>query len=788
MSSPINFIDSQDSQDSLHDTPVRDFGKQDVVKRDMTPKPLAKLLPQSSASSRITSARQSAEKQRPKTTPKARLRHNDSQIHFAAIASSSPFVPEVDDLQLLTEHQKEVKERQAGEVVAIFSDLRSSPRSRSRKGNQKSPPKLVFTGGHHSHPKLDADHDGSPMLPSDNALMKDVLGSSPTPTPRSNRRVIPELVSDFEPPSSPPSLPPTATSTVVADRQSEPPITPSNIMQGQNQSENAEENFLLQTKDDEETIKRKRPKSINSGEESEVEAGTSIPDHPDLSDVLPFSDVDMFVDAPSEPVGETPAVEGGVERSLADVANIPSHLLSRPQADTQPNLDKSVQQFATPLEVRGTPTRIQSHGASSQEDGISGIMDSFYNEPTSFLSNEDDQIAAQLVNDLERASQQASPQKHEQSETKRQTTKRGRKRKSDFESLQRNSKRAKSLSSTQGIEVVVETRKPGDINDCVIVDSRSAVSGLSALPQEVKQERSPSPSGDIRAVAKAHETETNKTRRTRRSTGGAPSFQALPPSSRKRRVVTDAVKIEKDGDVNYIIAPSSRKRRSGRFSQASTDNSQTQDISSGEDYKNSAEVSYDRLSPESSSRDRNSQDRSGSQAQSEVMDQEQDGNQLNDIAAPHQEDEQSETTPRDLGVDDSAVAEGRAPPHLANEALPRTLRKRGRQSKRHEAESPRVAGSAEISLDEEKRKSKRQAKESDRHVKEDDVAMQQEDNPDAAHASRSSARGLLGSFRQLLGDIERVVFGEAEERELTGLVFEFGQKLHESGRRRRMDS
>ena len=786
MSSPINFIDSHDSEDSLHDTPVRDFGKRDAVKRDITPKPLAKLLPQSSASSRRISVRQSAERQKPKMTPKARLRHNDSQIHFAAIASSSPIAPEADDSQLLTEHQKEVKDRQGREAAAIFSDLRSSPRSRPRKGDKKSPPKLVLTGGHHSHPKLDANDDGSPMLPSDNALMKDILGSSPTPTPRSNRRVIPDLVSELEPPSSPPSLPPTATSNVVTGRQLEPPTTPSNTMQDQSQSKNAEANVLPQTKDDKGTIKSRRPKSINSGNEYRAEARTSIPDHTDLSDVLPFSDVDMFVDAPSEPVGETPAGEGCNERSLADTANIQSNLRSRPQADTQPNLDNSVQQVATPLDVRGTPTRPQSHGASSQEDGISGIMDSFYDEPTSFLSNEDDQIAAQLVNDLERASQQVSPQKQEGIETKRQTTKRGRKRKSDSGSLQGESKKGKSLSSTQGIEVVVESRKPGDINDCVIVDSRSAVSDLSALPYEVKQERSPSPSGGIRTVAKVHETGTHAGRRTRSSTGGGPSFQARPPSSRKRRAMMDNVKTEKDGNVDCIVTPSSRKRRSARLSQASTDNSQIQDVSSREDYKNSAKVSYDRLSPDFSSIDRNDQDQPGSQAQSESMDREQGGIQSEGITASHEDHQYMNTTPPVSRIDDRTVAEGGAPPHSAKAALPRTLRKRRRQSNPHEAESPQVAGSAGILLDEE-RKSKRQAMDSGRQVKEDDVALQQEDKPDGAHASRSSARGLLGSFRQLLGDIEHVVLGEAEERELTGLVFEFGQKLHESGRRRRME-
>lgn len=73
---------------------------------------------------------------RPPSTPPRRLRHDDSQIHFAAI-DSSPVGSDFVDSQLLTERQKEVNARQHQDALAMFSDLRSSPRP---------PPQAVSTG------------------------------------------------------------------------------------------------------------------------------------------------------------------------------------------------------------------------------------------------------------------------------------------------------------------------------------------------------------------------------------------------------------------------------------------------------------------------------------------------------------------------------------------------------------------------------------------------------------------------------------------------------------------
>ena len=803
MSSPIHFIDSQNGEDNLQDTPVRTLGKRYAVQRNITPKSVAESLPATSTESQRNSSRRSAEKPKLKTTPTARLRHDDSQIHFAAIASSSPFAPEAHETQLLTERQKEVKERQSREAAAFFPDIGSSPRARSRNEDGRSPPKLFLSGNHRSHANLDSDDDASPELLSDDALMKDVFGSSPTP--RSNKRVTLDLGSDFEPPSSPQSLPTTVPPVVVADQQSAPSPPASQTKQDQVESTIPEEQIRPQTQEhylpdtvpvvvphDEEINISKQPETADDNARSKSVPKKLNADDYNQPDVSAFSDVDMFVDAPSEPVEETPATEDGIKHGSADAHELIASsehsssdngdLISSPEhnmadaedpvlnppgpsdADPELNPGGSDEQIATPLETHSA--RVPNHEVSSIVDETSHVMDSFCDESISFYSNEDDQIAAQLVNDLERASQQASPQKNEKPGADSQPKKRGRKRKNESGNSRATSKRAKGVPSTQGIEVVVETRRPGDSNDCVIIDSRPAMNIVSPLPKEVKQERSPSPSGDIRAVATAHEAKVDPLRRTRSSTAGATIVQNPPLFSMKRKFATDKLKSEPDDVADNITAPPSRKRRSARLSQASTDSPQIEAISSGEEYKNSAEVLYDKISPDFSPRDRDSQGRSGSHF--ENMDETGD-------------DAHQGATPPSPGAD---ISGGAAPPPLANEALSRALNKRARPAQTQEANSPQNRGWTDSSLDEGERKLKRKAEEGGRHVKDQDTGMQHDDNPEGVHAPRSSARGLLGSLRQWLGDIKQAVLAPEEEREIVSLMFESVREVHEAGRRK----
>ncbi|RFU26407.1 hypothetical protein B7463_g9933, partial [Scytalidium lignicola] len=132
------------------------------------------------------------------------LRHNDSQIHFEAI-ESSPLVDQLLDSQLLTERQKEVRERQQAEA-AMFPDIRSSPSSRLKPAQRKqiSSDELQLlrssASATHESPR-DREREATPILTA--ADGDDFIASSPTPTRTPAR---PDGRDLSAPPSSPPEI------------------------------------------------------------------------------------------------------------------------------------------------------------------------------------------------------------------------------------------------------------------------------------------------------------------------------------------------------------------------------------------------------------------------------------------------------------------------------------------------------------------------------------------------------------------------------------------------------
>lgn len=136
------------------------------------------------------------------STPK--LRHDDSQIQFVAI-ESSPIVDTVLDSQLLTDRQKEVKERQRAEA-AMFPDIRSGPLPIDRILNRRSTSvELPFhRPSSQSHLAISPDRERQttptlvPQVEDD-----DYVNSSPTPT-----RALSVQCNELDPPSSPPEARP----------------------------------------------------------------------------------------------------------------------------------------------------------------------------------------------------------------------------------------------------------------------------------------------------------------------------------------------------------------------------------------------------------------------------------------------------------------------------------------------------------------------------------------------------------------------------------------------------
>ena len=130
--------------------------------------------------------------ERPASRP--RSRHDDSQVHFVPI-ESSPLPQEDPESQLLTTHQKEVRDRKRSEPAVVFPDLRSSPKRRS-----VSLTKLEC--GFARKAAAQPERPTTPTLPTDDDQGETEIMASPTP----RARHVANNIADVEVPSSPPSM------------------------------------------------------------------------------------------------------------------------------------------------------------------------------------------------------------------------------------------------------------------------------------------------------------------------------------------------------------------------------------------------------------------------------------------------------------------------------------------------------------------------------------------------------------------------------------------------------
>ena len=148
-------------------------------------------------SARHTTPKSSPKSRRSRHTPPKRLRHEDSQIVFAAI-HSSPYDTEGLVSQFLTPHQREVRERQHLEANAMFPDIRSDPATRSTRKPRKAPVLSVEDRdlAHKEH-----DEWSSPITTKE-PVLNDFVQSSPTPGP--SRHASSSGIPEEGPPSSPP--------------------------------------------------------------------------------------------------------------------------------------------------------------------------------------------------------------------------------------------------------------------------------------------------------------------------------------------------------------------------------------------------------------------------------------------------------------------------------------------------------------------------------------------------------------------------------------------------------
>lgn len=437
----------------------------------------------------------------PKTTPKARarLRHDDSQMHFAVI-ESSPLVPEAVDSQLLTNHQKEVRERQQFEAGVMFPDLRSTPKIRVREQGDILPT-LILRGTQTSQSESNAV-DGCTVIPAADDISDDVFESSPTPRSSVRRNSGHRPWSSRGPSSTP----------VKQRTDMQPYLDDSILSTGKpgNCEAQAEGEILI---DDNESTSELQDMEIGSpvialGDSEEfsnlqrIEFGhdekslTSQNEDQDMSDADPPSDLDVFIDAPSDPLQTE-------KHDMHEIrTEIPSSLIQddeEPESSDHLITEGMIQEPVTPYQQSNLSKGEGNNWTTPEENEISRIMDSFQGSETSQILSDEDQIAAQLTSDLKRASSQAGVEMSGSSSPISQAAaSSGRKRKGSAENTGRHNKKSKVIPQPPTIQVVIPATRAGSADcGCTPLDERKLHSA-----QKEKQEPSPLASRFTRSSAR----------------------------------------------------------------------------------------------------------------------------------------------------------------------------------------------------------------------------------------------------------------------------------------------
>lgn len=689
MSSPLNFVDSQDEEEIQLEPVVSPTRPPPLIGTLQRIAESIKGVPLSPESKKAAVSQDSSSPARRgvKTTPKARLRHDDSQIQFAAI-ESSPLQPEPLKSQYLTDRQKEVKERQGREAAAMFPEIRSSPRSTSRHTDYILP-KLVFKSTQNPAPKPAIDEATSPTYLPD-ALMNEFLGSSPTPSSKrsSDRR------SDDDPPSSPPFI----SSHVQTNQLADAPLAPEDHASEQvttngeeypgnrytNERPPGTKGYSSNGKSISAVVHSPRP--VNDQEEASKLKPPQVPVEAD-----PMSDFDIYVGAPSVPSLNEPFTEHN---------------------DNQPN------------DVMGS---IQSQGSSH-------------------FSVEDDQVTAQLITEMERASSQQSARQDETARSARGAIQK-RKRSADSPKVNKKTKRTPAPASSDP-QAAPEVPSTGEtVAACVMIDVREADRLCPFVPQEIKSEQPASPSIFTRtqAVQETPVAQMGPAERLRNSQASQSSGQEKDtPTTAKKAIGRprgsrgSQVKLE-EAEMEQASALRKSTRVLGRLSGSTTSSPHMSPAASQESADGGQWLALGKTPRRGMFRWLQR-----SNAESEDL-----GTRPAPTPAASSANEGNAE-----GVNEQSRVQD-CPPH---DRLPVDLHP--------EHHVPTYNGDGEC------------------------VTNQRggEAQPEASGVAEtegdmSTAQGILQHFQSMLDKIKRVTFGPEEERAMVGVLFESVKEVHEAGRR-----
>lgn len=402
MASPINFLDSQiveDIQVPQHRSlsrPASCIGSHE--KSNCGGSRLSPSNPKQSTSS-------SAKDQEVKKTPKARLRHDDSQIQFMAI-DSSPLQPNEVESQLLTNRQNEVRQRQILEATTIFPNIGRVSPSTGYAPTEAMPVVNFIENEVPSSSIAMTDLARSPM----DQMLQDVIGSSPTPRYRGERLRRQPIAQPS--PFSAPILPVVSYHDVCVPFGSDA----SNELQAMTTGNDGDEDVS--------EPKMSRCDNVNDPVEAKpmdqsLETFEAFPSQPCMPnrklvsangslvegvDAVSLSNSEVSVDAQPDP---PQLFDNITDPPVPPIIQAPCSPTLALTGSEDVIMDSTIQEPSTPMRPNKMHDTAEDFSVSMPTGKISQVIDSFQETGISHPPNEDDQITAQLAIDLQRASSQA---------------------------------------------------------------------------------------------------------------------------------------------------------------------------------------------------------------------------------------------------------------------------------------------------------------------------------------------------------------------------------------------
>ena len=525
------------------------------------PKPgfsLAARLGSAEPTAQLTATPTSNRRAAQKLTPKARLRHEDSQIDFVPV-ESSPAADQDGESQNLTEHQREVLQRQQFETAQMYPNFSSSPVKST--ADRENVSRLDF-----GQPKTVLARPSTPEPTHNQARMDDFLGSSPTPRTAEKQHPFTNATSSTEGAFA---------DEVVDDTDVEIPSSPPEIDDEDNESEYGEN--ILQEEADQplpttliDTIEDAGI-AVEEHDGATPTAVTALQDQQMLAEkamenakesVVEAEQSDDFVNAPTEVANLSPG-QGDAENDSASRDSTPIHF------------SESLEQASLPVrssnDLSEAPTREEA-GKDQEvaEENNDRVEDSF--AVTSSNSTPRRQTPARAV------------KTNDNSQTAPETRSGSRKRKSEADSAPASSskKRKRSSPVKRLLPVWLGGSQSGDdapeeeyIEDCIVVASQPQPEPAAMLSQpEAETERSASqPVAD--AADKPVKTRRGRPRKSFTPVSETPAAAAPLSRGRKRRsLVEDTSSVDmasqEDDEIIHVIetpAPPPRKTRRTRKSQ-----------------------------------------------------------------------------------------------------------------------------------------------------------------------------------------------------------------------------